>query len=127
MTTIGDLVARAARTWTHEALVTPGFSWTYQQLDARVNEWSRALMALGVRQRDKVGILLTQDAEYFAVKLAAARIGAVAVPINARFKGREFGHVVRTSDMKVLLVTGGVRGAQAEALHQPLRKALAKL
>jgi len=111
VTTIGDLVARAARTWTHEALVTPGFSWTYQQLDARVNEWSRALMALGVRQRDKIGILLTQDAEYFAVKLAAARIGAVAVPINARFKGREFGHVVRSSDMKVLLVTGGVRGA----------------
>jgi fatty-acyl-CoA synthase len=108
--TLGSLLRRAASTWSHEALVTPGFRWTFAQFDERIDDWARALLGLGVAHQEKVGILLAQDAEYFAAQLAAARIGAVAVPINARFKAREFLHVVRSSDMRVLLVDGSVRG-----------------
>jgi fatty-acyl-CoA synthase len=110
-TTIGDLLARAALQWDHEALITPGYRWTFKDFDVRVNEWARALIALNVQAGDKVGILLAQDAEYLAAKFAATRIGAVAVPINARFKGRELLHVICESDMSVLLVSGGMRGS----------------
>ncbi len=110
-TTLGDLLASAANRWDGEALVTPGHRWSFRQFDVRVNEWSRALLALKVEPRDKVGILLTQDADYFAAEIAITRIGAVAVPINARFKGRELSHVISESDMSVLLVSGGLRGS----------------
>jgi len=110
VTTIGGLLRYAALTWTHHALVTPGCRWTYKEFDQRVDEWAKAFLALGVAHQEKVGILLAQDGEYFAAQLGAARIGAVAVPINARFKGREFLHVVRSSEMSVLLVGGGMRG-----------------
>jgi fatty-acyl-CoA synthase len=109
-TTLGDLLTAAANRWDREGLVTPGYRWTFREFDNRVNEWARALLALSVEPRDKVGILLTQDAEYFAAEIAITRIGAVAVPINARFKGRELSHVLRESDMSVLLVSGGMRG-----------------
>lgn len=110
-TTLGDLLTAAANRWDREGLVTPGYRWTFREFDARVNDWARALLALKVEPRDKVGILLTQDAEYFAAEIAITRIGAVAVPINARFKGRELSHVLRESDMSVLLVSGGMRGS----------------
>ena len=109
-TTLGYLLTAAANRWDREGLVTPGYRWTFREFDNRVNEWARALLALSVEPRDKVGILLTQDAEYFAAEIAITRIGAVAVPINARFKGRELSHVLRESDMSVLLVSGGMRG-----------------
>lgn len=109
-TTLGDLLTAAANRWDREGLVTPGYRWTFREFHNRVNEWARALLALSVEPRDKVGILLTQDAEYFAAEIAITRIGAVAVPINARFKGRELSHVLRESDMSVLLVSGGMRG-----------------
>ena len=109
-TTLGDLLTEAGNRWDREGLVTPGYRWTFREFDNRVNEWARALLALSVEPRDKVGILLTQDAEYFAAEIAITRIGAVAVPINARFKGRELSHVLRESDMSVLLVSGGMRG-----------------
>src|ERR1700742_4200536 len=37
--------------------------------------------------------------------LAVARIGAVAVPINDRFKSFELGFVASDSDMRILLIT----------------------
>ena len=110
-TTVGDMLRRAARTWSHEGLVTPKVRWSFADFDRRVDDFARAYIAHGVGPRDKVGVLLAQEGDYYAAMIGAMRIGAIAVPINARFKGKELGHVIRTSDMRILLVTGGVRGS----------------
>lgn len=110
-TTVGDMLRRAARTWSHEGLVTPKVRWSFADFDRRVDDFARAYIAHGVGPRDKVGVLLAQEGDYYAAMIGAMRIGAIAVPINARFKGKELGHVIRTSDMRVLLVTAGVRGS----------------
>ena len=110
-TTVGDMLRRAARTWSHEGLITPKVRWSFADFDRRVDDFARAYIAHGVGPRDKVGVLLAQEGDYYAAMIGAMRIGAIAVPINARFKGKELGHVIRTSDMRVLLVTGGVRGS----------------
>jgi fatty-acyl-CoA synthase len=111
VTTVGDMLRRAASTWSHEALVTPKVRWLFADFDRRVDEFARAYIAHGVQPRDKVGVLLAQEGDYYAAVFGAMRIGAIAVPINARFKGRELGHVLRSSDMRILLVTAGVRGS----------------
>jgi fatty-acyl-CoA synthase len=111
VTTVGDMLRRAASTWSHEALVTPKVRWSFTDFDRRVDEFARAYIAHGVQPRDKVGVLLAQEGDYYAAVFGAMRIGAIAVPINARFKGRELGHVLRSSDMRILLVTAGVRGS----------------
>ena len=111
VTTVGDMLRRAASTWSHEALITPKVRWSFTDFDRRVDEFARAYIAHGVQPRDKVGVLLAQDGDYYAAVFGAMRIGAIAVPMNARFKGRELGHVLRSSDMRILLVTAGVRGS----------------
>lgn len=111
VTTVGDMLRRAARTWSHEALITPKGRWSFADFDHRVDEFARAYLAYGVQPRDKVGVLLAQEGDYYAAVFGAMRIGATAVPINARFKGKEIGHVLRSSDMRILLVTAAVRGS----------------
>ena len=68
----------------------------YRELKALMDQRARALRGLGVGPGDKVGILMPNCLE-FAARLfgATAKLGAVAVPINGRFKAHELGHVDR--------------------------------
>lgn len=107
VTTFGDMVAMGAQRWSHDAIVTRRQRVTFPQLDERVDDFSRSFTALGIGRNDKIGILMSQDVDYMAALIGATRIGAVAVPINARFKARELGHVIRASDMRILMLTAG--------------------
>ena len=51
---------------------------------------ARRLHAAGVRKGDRVGLLLHASLDAFTLQLGAMRLGATPVPINARFKAREF-------------------------------------
>lgn len=102
--TIGDLLdSRADRAGDHRALVFPGETMTFTQLSARAQRYARTLIALGVDPGDRVGILLPASPDLVAILFAAAKIGAIAVPINARFKTVELDYIVKHSGMKVLL------------------------
>jgi fatty-acyl-CoA synthase len=105
--TFGDMVAMGAERWSHDAIVTRRQRVTFPQLDERVDDFARSFAALGIVRNDKIGILMSQDVDYMAALIGATRIGAVAVPINARFKARELGHVIRASDMRILMLTAG--------------------
>ena len=67
------------------ALVAPdGSRLTYAQLHARTEELASALVELGVRAGDRVGVLLPNSAEFAAVVHACMRLGAVLLPLNLR-------------------------------------------
>ncbi len=104
--TIPDLLARAVDSAPHDpALAMPFGSLTYAQLDAGVNEVARALHALGVGAGDHVGLLAPNSPEFLEGFLAIVSIGAVAVPLNVRYKSAELGHVIRDADLAALLLT----------------------
>jgi fatty-acyl-CoA synthase len=104
--TIGDSLERAvAERPDGEAIVFPDERATYSELAARTEMLARALLSLGVNPGDKVGILLPPCITNLAAFVAITKIGGVVVPINLRFKGRELHHVVRQSDMRVLLAS----------------------
>jgi fatty-acyl-CoA synthase len=107
VTTVGDLVSRAAARHSGEGIVFPSERATIPALDAMADHFARGLLALGVRRYEHVGILLPQRLDYVAAFIGAARIGAVPVPINARFKGSELSHVIPHADISVLFVSGG--------------------
>ena len=88
----------------YEAVVFAERRLSRSQLRAESIRYAKALRALGVGAGDHVGILLRDSADIVLHILAAARIGAVAVPVNVRFKSVEVGFVVADSDMRVLLV-----------------------
>jgi fatty-acyl-CoA synthase len=108
-TTVGDLFGMSAARFSHDAMVFPGERLTYPELDARSDTFARSLMAMGIGLRDGVGILLPNCMDHVIALLGIAKAGAVAVPINGRFRHTELRHVVRNSDMKILL---GMAGGQ---------------
>ncbi|HLU99486.1 MAG TPA: AMP-binding protein [Thermobifida alba] len=101
--TVGDLLdSRAEALGSEPALVFPEERATYQELAARADALARSMLAMGVDRGDRVGILMPACTELAALLFAAAKIGAVAVPVNARFKPVELEHIVKHSGMKVL-------------------------
>ncbi|MGK0476995.1 MAG: fatty-acyl-CoA synthase [Ilumatobacter sp.] len=106
VTTLGDLLdQRAAQTPTALAIVLPGDRATYGELAASADYYSRALMGLGIQAGDNVGLLLPPLTDYVAAMFGAAKIGAVPVLMNARFKTRELRHVVTNGDLRIVLTS----------------------
>jgi non-ribosomal peptide synthetase component E (peptide arylation enzyme) len=74
-----------------ECLVVPwtGARWTYSDLQERSKNLAKAMLALGVRGGDRVGILASNCEEYVAVFFAAGYIGCVLVVLNSTYTAVE--------------------------------------
>src|SRR5690554_3790199 len=69
-------------------------SWSYRYLAERTEKLASGLLALGVRKGDRVGILLRNCLDYFALYFAVARLGAIAVRMNWRLAPNELEYVL---------------------------------
>jgi fatty-acyl-CoA synthase len=110
VTTIGDLVDRQAAVSDAEAVVFPESRTTYRELERLTTDFARALHGAGVGHGDKVGILMPNNLDYVLALVGTAKLGAVGVPVNGRFKAHELGHVLSHADVKVLLCATGPPG-----------------
>jgi fatty-acyl-CoA synthase len=127
-TTLADLLDRAADKWEHEALVLDGERLSFSDFSSLAHARARELRGLGVGPGECVGLLMPNSVDYLVSIFAAAKIGAVAVPINHRFSVAELAHVVADAELAVVLVadaTGGRSfvGTLAEALGRELAQA----
>ena len=86
-----------------DAVVFPGERAGYGPFRDATIEMARRLHGMGVRKGDRVGLLMNASLDAFALQLGAMRVGAVPVPINARFKATELRYVIRHSGMEVLV------------------------
>jgi fatty-acyl-CoA synthase/long-chain acyl-CoA synthetase len=109
VTTMGDLLLSAAdRHPDTLALVFPDSEVTYAELAARAIRRARSLQALGVKPRDHVGILMHTCPDFVEIFFAAALVGAVVVPINARYRSQEIAYVIENGDVRTLITTDAV-------------------
>jgi fatty-acyl-CoA synthase len=114
--TVPELVDAAAAAAPERVVAFPGCGETYRELSARSLTAAVALRRLGVGPGDFVGFLAPACLEVVELIVAAARLGAVIVPINLRFKAAEIGYLVNNADLRVLLVGGGFVELVREAL-----------
>ena len=63
----------------------PVVSCTYATLQARANQLSHALTALGVRRGDRVAVVMPQRIETAVAHIALYQMGAVAMPLSMLF------------------------------------------
>lgn len=107
--TFGDLLRRTAGQFPdHELLVLEDERITYREFVVKVDELTRSLSALGIGPGDHVGILMPNSIEYMTILFASASIGAVTVPINARFKSQELGYVIENADLRILFTSDAI-------------------
>jgi len=109
VTTLGDLLLLAADRYPDSpALILPGLRLSYRQLADRALTRARSLKALGVQPREHVGLLLPTSAEFVELLFAIALCGAVAVPMNARYKHNELAYVIENGDLVAVVTTDQV-------------------
>ncbi|HVH17731.1 MAG TPA: class I adenylate-forming enzyme family protein [Myxococcota bacterium] len=83
---------------------------TYAEADALSARLARGLLAQGVAKGARVAVLFPNGPDFIVAWLAAARIGAVVVPLNTFYKPRELGYVLRHADVHTLLTTPRLLG-----------------
>ena len=99
---LGHLLLRSARRDPdHEALVFPDARFTYRELADRAWDVARSLLALGVQPRDHVGLLMTNHPDLVTTFFGISLVGAVAVPLNARYRTAELATIVEDADLKL--------------------------
>jgi acyl-CoA synthetase (AMP-forming)/AMP-acid ligase II len=76
---------------------------TFAEFDRRVDSVANALRASGVRPGDRVAILDKNSLPYVELLFAAARVGAVQVPVNYRLAADEVAYIVGNAEAKVLV------------------------
>lgn len=84
-------------------------SFTYADVQTRAHRYADGLTELGVRPGDHVALLMANYPEYTPLKLAIARVGAVAVPLNYLYKTQELGYVLQQSESRLLITMSTFR------------------
>lgn len=78
--------------------------WTYQELFSRVRRMALGLQKTGVRQGDRVMVMLPNGKAAVQALFSINYLGAVAVPINTAYKGALLQHVISDSGTRVAIV-----------------------
>ena len=100
----GDLPDEmAARFPNREALVFEDDRYTFAELRSEIDGAAKALMALGVARGDHVSLWLNNRSEWIFLMYALAKVGAVQVPVNTRFRTNDLEYVLRQSDSAMLI------------------------
>ncbi|MCE3550442.1 AMP-binding protein [Pseudonocardia sp. RS11V-5] len=76
---------------------------TYAQFDAEVTAWASRLAGLGVRPGEAVVTVLPSCPDAIALWIAASRIGAVEVPLNAAYQGTLLAHMIGNAAASVVV------------------------
>lgn len=79
-------------------------SFTYPELNKRVNKLCHSLLSLGLKKGDKVAVFLENSIEIVEAYLATAKTGLIIVPINFRLVGKDVQYILNNSDAKALIV-----------------------
>ncbi len=117
-TVVSLLDTVAARHPAREAIVAGDERVTFAAFRARAERMAAGLAALGLRRDDKVAIWLPNRPSWFVAQQACARIGAVVVALNPRYKAHELDYILRDCDVRALLVTDHLASVDYfETLH----------
>ena len=102
--TFGSLAeTMAARFGEREALVFKDERYTFNGLLACIDEVAKGLIQLGVRPGDHVALWMVNRPEWIFAMFALAKIGAVQVPVNTRFRTHDLAYLLEQSDARYLI------------------------
>lgn len=93
--------------------ITPYLSWT--GLQQRVLQIAALLSAQGVREGDRVGLAMSNCPEFVELLYACWRIGAIAVPMNAKGHASDFRYMLEHCEASCCFVSADLFETLQEA------------
>ena len=104
--TIYDLIVRNARLFaSREAWVFEGRRITFREFLAEVDRLSLGLKKFGLKKGDRIGVLSQNCLEFVLLYGAAAKLGAIMLPINWRLSPPEVEYILSDGRPRVLFVS----------------------
>jgi long-chain acyl-CoA synthetase len=77
---------------------------TYGELNSRVNQLANGLLSMGMQKGDSVAVMIGNRIEHLEILFATAKIGALAIPLDIKWKALELGSVVSFFKPSVLIL-----------------------
>src|SRR4051812_21439782 len=98
--TLTNVIADAAeRHGGREFLVDGDRRFTFRDAERASAELARGLLALGVGKAARVAIVLPDCADWVLAWWAAARIGALTIPLSTFFQAKELDWALKEADI----------------------------
>ena len=90
------------------ALIQDKRSMTYAELEQRINRVANGLISLGVERFERVLVIFENDIRFPEVLLGIVRAGAVAVPVNFKFKPPQHIELARDCGSRIVFGSAGM-------------------
>lgn len=96
------------------------FRLTWFQFGEEVDLLAKGLMALGVKHGEKIALWATNVPHWVVLMFAAAKIGAILLPLNTNYKSHELDFALKQSDAENLFIISGYRDCDYVAVINEL-------
>lgn len=107
---LASLLSRRAATMADApAVIWGGGRVRFAALDEESRRLARGLADLGIAQGDRVALWLPNTPAWLALHFACARLGAIVVAVNTRFRSVEVADIIARSGARVLVLWPGFR------------------
>ena len=106
---------RAFRAEHRPALSFEGRTWSYADMQAAIEQRAAVFASLGIGRGDRIAWLGFNHPDILFALYAAARIGAILVPLNFRLASRELKQIIDDAEPSVVI---------ADRTHRPLIEAV---
>ncbi len=95
-----------------------GAEITYQEMSKITDQLAAALVDLGVKKGDRVGVLIPNTPQFVMAYIAILKIGGIVVATNPQYTGREIIHQANDSGMELMILMSNyyelVKGIQTK-------------
>ena len=97
---------------------------TYPEVDALTDRVAAGLLARGIGRGDRIALLGLNTPQWLAVFFGAARIGAVVVPLNVRYREQELTYMLGQSGARTVISVDAVPDFDFAAFFEEFRDRL---
>ena len=113
---IGDGLRRNAYEYpVKTALKDATRTTTYQELNDRVNRLANSMIEMGIHQGDAAALLVGNRIEHLEILFALAKIGALAIPLDVKWRALELASTLSSLQPTALFLEPGCREEFARA------------
>jgi acyl-CoA synthetase (AMP-forming)/AMP-acid ligase II len=101
---IGSLLKQSARKFPEfPAIECEGRTYSYREFNDEVNRLANGLLQLGTKKGDRLALMMKNSDHFVIAFYAAAKIGAVTVPVNFRLTAPETGYILAQSEAAIVV------------------------
>jgi acyl-CoA synthetase (AMP-forming)/AMP-acid ligase II len=101
--TIYDIICRNVQLYPHrDCIIFNDIRLSHQGFKDRCDRLAAGLVKFGIVKGDRLGIVAHNSDEYMIIYGAAAKIGAIVLPVNCRFQPEEVEYVLKDGSPRLV-------------------------